>query len=264
MNRENESMLEITRSGPVTRVVLDRPRVHNALDEGMMRAIHDAFLSIRDDETRVVVLAGKGKSFCAGADVHWMKRMAGCSMQENVRDAALLQDMLAAIHACPKPVIARVHGAALAGGIALAAVSDIVVAAPGAVFGVTEVKLGLVPATIAPYVLLKIGPSHARDLFLTGERFSADHAARIGLVHHVVPAEELDAMIDRKIDELLSSAPGAVATAKAMIGQVIHRDPADVASLTVDTLARARVSAEGREGLNAFLERRSPSFKTER
>ncbi len=262
---DNYEYLEITREGPVTRVFLNRPEIHNAFDDVLMRSLTDCFRGLGEDEsTRVIILSGRGKSFCAGADLNWMKRMVDYSDEENLRDSALLQAMLTTINSCPKPVVARVHGAALGGGTGLVSTCDIAVTVPEAILGATEVRLGLLPAVISPFLIARIGPANARDIFLTGERISAERAAEIGLVHYVVPANELDSFIDKKIDRLLASGPHALAAAKELIYQVAYQEPEAVADITLDAIAQARVSPEGQEGMAAFLERRAPSFKIER
>ena len=215
----------------------------------------------REDESlRVVVFAGAGKVFSAGADAGWMAKMAGYSHEDNMRDARAGAEMFLAINTIPAIVIGRIHGAALGGGSGLAAVCDIVVADEGAIFGFTETKLGILPAMISPYVLQKIGASAARDLFLTGRRFDANKAKEIGLVHDVVPAAELDAAVDRFVTEALSASPTAVARSKALIQKVLGQSPADVIAITADAIATQRVSGEGQEGLKAFLEKRTPSW----
>jgi methylglutaconyl-CoA hydratase len=214
----------------------------------------------RRHDVRVAVIAGAGKAFCAGADAAWMARAASYTSDENQRDAEAMARMYAAIDALPIAVIGRVHGAALGGGAGLAAVCDIVVADEAAVFGFTEVKIGLVPATIGPFVLARIGPSAARELFLTGARISAARAREIGLVHQVVPAADLDGAVDRYVDQVLAAGPEAVAHAKAIVRDLWGRHGADVASETAAIIAARRVSAEGQEGLRAFLEKRPPAW----
>ncbi|HSD27988.1 MAG TPA: enoyl-CoA hydratase-related protein, partial [Vicinamibacteria bacterium] len=205
------SRVALSLDGPVAHVVLDRPGARNAFDGPMVRELADAIgaASARDD-VRVLVLAGRGSVFCAGADVEWMRKAASFTREENLADARALFELFNAIDRSPKAVVASVQGAALGGGAGLAAVADIVVAEEGARFGFTEVRLGLVPAVISPYVVRKIGASAARELFLTGERFSAARAASIGLVHRVVRLDELDAAVDDRVRELLRAAPGAV------------------------------------------------------
>jgi methylglutaconyl-CoA hydratase len=209
---------------------------------------------------RVAVIAGAGATFCAGADIHWMSRMRHFSAEDNHRDAAATAAMFAALDSLPIPLVARVQGAALGGGVGLAAVCDVVVAEDQAQFGFSEVRLGILPATISPFVLAKIGRSAARELFLTGARFEAARALEIGLVHAVVPATSLDQVVDRYVHELLLGAPGAIARAKSLIAEVSGRPTADVAGLTADALATQRVGAEGQEGLAAFLEKRKPNW----
>jgi methylglutaconyl-CoA hydratase len=255
--------LSIDRQGPVERVTLNRPEVRNAFNEDVIVELHAWAMRAReDDELRVVVFAGAGKVFSAGADASWMAKMAGYSREANLRDARTGAEMFLAINTVPAIVIGRVHGAALGGGSGLAAVCDIVVAEDSAIFGFTETKLGILPAMISPYVLQKIGASAARDLFLTGRRFDARKAREIGLVHEVVPAAELDAAVDRFVTEALSASPTAVARSKALIQQVLGQSPAEVMAITADAIASQRVSQEGQEGLKAFLEKRTPAWTT--
>jgi methylglutaconyl-CoA hydratase len=254
------SQLLIAHEGPVVRVTLNRPGVRNAFNEDLIAELSDWTRSVDLTRARVGVLGGAGHVFCAGADVSWMSRMVGYSREENVRDARALASMFEALNSLAIPLIGRVQGAALGGGAGLAAVCDIVVAADDAVFGFTEAKLGLLPAVISPYAIAKIGQSAARELFLTAAKFSALRAREIGLVHAVVPAADLDAAIDGYVRELLTSAPQAVAGAKSLIGSVAGRPPADVAELTADTIARHRVSAEGQDGMRAFLDKKKPTW----
>jgi methylglutaconyl-CoA hydratase len=240
--------------------MLNRPEVRNAFDDVTIRELTWWANSVASDRSiRVIVLSGTGSVFCAGADVRWMARMVNYSQEENLEDAGELGRLFLALDRLPVPVIGSVRGAALAGGAGLCAICDVVVAADDAVFGFTEVKLGIIPAVIAPYVLAKIGRSAGRELFLTGMRFSAARAREIGLVHAVVPAGEVDGTVDGYVQEMLSAGPEAIATAKALIPEVARRGP-DVTSLTCEAIARRRVSKEGQEGLRAFLERRQPSW----
>ena len=253
--------LAITRDGPVERVTLNRPDVRNAFNEHVIAELHAWAVRAKDDKSlRVVVFAGAGKVFSAGADAGWMAKMATYSHDDNVRDARAGAEMFLAINTIPAIVIGRVHGAALGGGSGLAAVCDIVVAEEGAIFGFTETKLGILPAMISPYVLQKIGASAARDLFLTGRRFDAKKAKEIGLVHDVVAAPELDAAVDRFVSEALSASPTAVARSKALIQKVLGQSPSDVIAITAEAIAAQRVSGEGQEGLQAFLDKRTPSW----
>jgi methylglutaconyl-CoA hydratase len=253
--------LDIHHDGPVVRVTLDRPEVRNAFNEELIAELTAWAESVTPSlRERVAVLAGAGRMFCAGADVTWMSKTIDSTHEDNVRDARALGRMFAVLNALPMPLIGRIHGAALGGGAGLAAICDIVVAAEDAVFGFTEVKLGILPAVIGPYALAKIGQSAARELFLTGARFSAARAKEIGLVHAIGEEAELDRIVAKYVNDVLTAGPHAVATAKRLIGQVSHRAIEDVQDLTVDTIARQRVSPEGQEGLRAFLEKRKPSW----
>ncbi len=253
--------LAVRRDGPIEYVTLNRPDVRNAFNDEVVAELQQwADAVSADSAVRVVVLAGAGKVFSAGADAAWMARMAGASFDDNQRDAVATTAMLRAINALPVAVIGRIHGAALGGGSGLAAVCDIVVAESRTVFGFTETKLGILPAMISPFVLPKIGVSAARELFLTGMRFDAIRAQAIGLVHAVVTIEELDVTVARYVAEVLSAAPTAVAAAKAIIPAVWGRTPEEVAMLTARTIAVQRGSPEGREGLRAFLDKRDPSW----
>ncbi|HEX6973681.1 MAG TPA: enoyl-CoA hydratase-related protein [Vicinamibacterales bacterium] len=248
--------LSITREGPVARVTLNRPGVRNAFNEELIAELTAWTESRGWGDARVVVLAGSGKVFCAGADLAWMSKMVGYSREDNIRDARALGRMFEALDSMPVPLVGRVHGAALGGGAGLAAVCDIVVAADDAVFGFTEAKLGILPAVISPFAIAKIGQSAARELFLTAAKFSAARAKEIGLVHAVSPAADLDAAVDGYVKELLTSAPEAVAGAKALIANVAGRAPSEVGHITAETIARHRVSDEGQEGMRAFLDKR--------
>src|SRR5689334_11627727 len=248
------SHLLVERDGPVEYVTLNRPDVRNAFNETLIAELTSWAASVRDDAAlRAVVLSGAGKSFCAGADISWMAKTVEFSEDENMRDAAAASHMFGALNTLPVPLIGRVHGAALGGGAGLAAVCDIVVAEEHAIFGFSEVKLGILPAVISPFVLPKIGRSAARELFLTGERFGAVRAKEIGLAHRVVAESAIDSTIASIVDELLRAGPEAVAAAKALIPKVWDADRDAVTALTAREIATRRVSAEGQEGLRAFL-----------
>jgi len=244
-------MLDVERDGAVLRVTLARPERRNAFDATLIARLHDAFSDVGD--ARAVVLTGEGPSFCAGADVDWQRASIDLSLEENVQDALGLYRMLAAVDRCPAPVIAGVHGYALGGGSGLAACADVVVAAPDAVFGFTEVRLGIAPAVISPFVLAKIG-AHARRYFTTGERFDAEAALRIGLVHEL--ADDLAGAVARIVREVLQSGPAAVRAAK----RLALDEPADGEELA-RLAAGLRAGAEGQEGLRAFLEKREASWR---
>jgi methylglutaconyl-CoA hydratase len=245
------------REGAVEYLTLNRPDVRNAFNEHVIAELTEwAHQSAGDGGVRVAVLAGAGKVFCAGADLSWMSKMVAYSREENAEDAQAMARMFAALDSLPFAVIGRVHGAALGGGAGLVAICDVAVADENAVFGFTEVKLGILPAVISPYALAKIGRSAARELFLTGARFSATRAREIGLVHAVVSAVELDAAVDSYVQELLTSGPHAVAAAKALIPQIYNRSAVEAMPLTTNAIAAQRVSGEGQEGMHAFLEKR--------
>lgn len=256
--------LNTRRDGAVEYLTLNRPDARNAFNERVVAELTDwasvTSESARGHEVRVAVLAGAGQMFCAGADATWMSNTIGCTEAENLRDAQAMARMYAALDELPVPLICRVHGAALGGGAGLAAVADIVVAEDQAVFGFTEVKLGILPATISPFVLAKIGPSAARELFLTGARFAAARAKDIGLVHAVVPAAEIDTRVAEYVREILTAGPEAVAAAKTLIREVWGRSTTDAMPMTTQAIATRRVSPEGQEGLRAFLEKRVPSW----
>jgi methylglutaconyl-CoA hydratase len=242
--------LRTQRDGHVLRVTLARPERRNAFDAELIAEVTEAFADV--GEARAVVLAGEGASFCAGADVEWQRSAIDLSFDENVADAMRLYRMCETVDRCRAPVIARVHGFALGGGSGLVACADVAIAAPDATFGFSEVKLGIIPAVISPFVLPKIG-AHARRYFLTGERFDAETALRIGLVDEV--ATDLDAAVDRVLGEMLTSGPQAVREAKQLIHERPHGEE------TAQIAARLRAGEEGQEGLRAFLERRPPSWR---
>jgi methylglutaconyl-CoA hydratase len=242
--------LRVKRDGHVLRVTLTKPERRNAFDAALIAELTEVFTDVGD--ARAVVLAGEGESFCAGADIEWQRSSIDLSLDENVEDAMRLYRMCETIDTCPAPVVARVQGYALGGGSGLVACADIAIAAEDAVFGFSEVKLGIIPAVISPFVLPKIG-AHARRYFLTGERFDAETALRIGLVHEVTG--DLDASTERVLAELLSAGPQAVREAKRLIRDRPEGDA------TAPIAARLRAGQEGQEGLRAFLERRSPGWR---
>lgn len=256
--------VRIEREGPVTNVVLARPEVRNAFGPRLIEELGATFTELSDDpQTRVVVLRGDGPSFSAGADINWMRETIAYSRQENVDDATRLALMLEAIRRCDKPVVCRVHGHAIGGALGLLATADYVIADTATIFAFSEVKLGIVPAVISPFVLRRIGLSHARALFITGERFDVTRAERMGMVHVCAEADELDAQVQRVVDELLTAAPGAIAVAKHLASQVAYKEPRDVMLHTAETIASKRTDPEGQEGLGAFLEKRRPAWMDE-
>lgn len=256
--RYNSLMLIVEAEGPVLRVTLDRPDVRNAFNDELIAALFDTFSSLPSD-TRAVVLGGNGPAFCAGGDLQWMRKAASYTEDQNYEDALKLARLFEAIANCPAVIVAKIHGAAFGGGCGLVAASDVAVASEPALFSFSEVRLGLIPATISPFVIAKIGHGHARALFTTGEAFGPEHALRIGLVHEVTESALLEAAVERKLKAILAAGPQAVATSKAL---------AQGAPLPLERaarlLAKARAGGEGKEGVAAFLEKRSPSFKVER
>jgi methylglutaconyl-CoA hydratase len=258
--------LLLDRDGPVARLRLDRPELHNAFDDALIAGLVDALLALgADPAVRVVVLEGAGASFSAGADLNWMRRMAAAGETANRDDALALAGLLRALDELPKPTIARVHGAAFGGGVGLVAACDIAIGVPEAKFGLTESKLGLLPAVISPYVVAAIGARQARRWFATAEIFDAAEARRIGLLHQVVAADALDAAVQRQVDLLLKAGPRAAADAKSLVRTVLandgsptSRDELDAAN--AELIAALRVSPEGQEGIAAFLEKRPPSW----
>jgi len=256
-------VLQIDQKEGVARVTLDRPDLRNAFDDALIKALHDAFIALgKDDDVRVVVLAGNGPAFCAGADLNWMKRMAGFSYEENLADARALAQMLRVLYRCPKPTIARVQGDVYAGGVGLVSVCDIVVAAESAGFCLSEAKLGLLPATIGPYVVRALGEQASRRYFVTAERFSATEAHRLGLVHELAAdPETLDAKVDALTAALLANGPAAVRACKRLVQDVAHAPiTATLRDDTARRIADIRASAEGREGVQSFLSKGKPSW----
>ena len=246
----------------VALVALARPEVHNAFDETLIAELTRTLQELdHDDNVRAVVLLGQGRSFCAGADLNWMRKMARYGSAENLADATALAMMLKTLHRLSKPTIARVHGAAFGGGVGLVACCDIAVAAQDATFSLSEAKLGLIPATVGPYVVEAMGARQARRYFLSAERFTAAEAFRIGLVHDICPFDELDARINELLGALLVAEPKAQAEAKALIHAIASQPVGDaVIADTADRIARVRGSAEAKEGIAAFLEKRAPGW----
>jgi len=255
--------LQLTRQGAVATVTLSRPEVHNAFNAGLIQALAETFQQLgRAPETRVVILAAAGRSFCAGADLNWMQAAVAFGYEENLQDALQLARVLKSVYDCPKPVIARIQGSAYGGALGLVAACDMAVAVEGATFCFSETRLGLVPAVIAPFVFRRLGPETAKRYFLTAERFSAAEARRLGLIAETVPTEEaLDAQVSRWTAALLENGPEALAAAKQLVAEL---DPPDWDRLLIHAagaIAQRRTSAEGQEGMRAFLEKRAPSWR---
>ncbi len=256
------STLKIERDGHVARVTLNRPDVRNAFNEGVIAELTAAFATLGQDPTlRAIVLAAEGKAFCAGADLNWMKAMAGYSWEENHADASRLADMLWTIYSCPVPVIARVQGDVYAGGVGLVSACDMVAAVEGAGFCLSEAKLGLLPATIGPYVVRALGEQASRRYFVTAERFGAAEAHRLGLVHELATPETLDAKVQSLVDALCANGPAAVRACKRLVQDVAHREiTPPLRDDTARRIADIRASAEGREGVQSFLNKTKPSW----
>lgn len=251
----------VTNEGPIATVLLNRPEVHNAFDAAMIAELRDAFTALASDSSvRIVVLTGAGASFCAGGDLNWMRSSLDLSQAENIADAEALAAMFEAAWNLPKPLLGRINGTAIGGGAGLVACCDLAVAVETARFGFSEVKLGLLPAVIAQYVLPKIGLSHGRALFVSGERFTAERAFEIGLIHAVTGAEELNGAVNSLLNRLISSGPEAVAVTKRLIDVLWWEERATAQQAVIEAIAAARTGAEGQEGIRAFLEKRRPAW----
>jgi len=251
---DSYTRLKIERAGAVSSVVLNRPEIHDAFDDVTILELTRAFNALADDaDTRVILLRSTGKHFSAGADLNWMRRIADYSEEENREDARTLERMFRAIATCPKPVVARVQGAALGGGSGLVATADIAVATTRASFGFTEARLGILPAVISPFVLKKLHWGQAQALFLTGERFRADKALRLGLVAEVVEEDELDATVQRVVDDLLACSPDSQRRIKELIPRIAHLGFPEAAVHTVESITGSRAGADGKAGMAAFL-----------
>ncbi len=251
--------ISLSQASGILTVSLNRPEVRNAFNEAMISELSSAFGDVGAD-TRVVVLKGNGKAFCAGADVNWMRDSIHRSEEDNAHDAAAMEAMFRAIDECPCPVIGAVHGLALGGALGLVAACDIVVADKLARFGFTEVRLGIVPAVISPFAMAKIGARHARRYFLTGELFDASRAQEMGLVHEVVSDDALDGTVHEIAQAILNNGPQAVAVAKTLVRNVAGMTRDQARAHTIATIAKVRTSPEGQDGLGAFLEKRKPKW----
>ena len=245
--------LLVEEANGVLSVTLNRPDVHNAFNDELIGEAIELFSNIGSG-VRAVVLRGTGPNFCAGADLNWMSRMVSYTREENIRDSSKLARMYAVIDECGVPIVGRIQGAAIGGGVGLVAVCDIAICSRDSKFGLSEVKLGILPAVISPYVIGKIGASHARPLFMTGERFDAERALRIGLVHRI--ADDLDAAVEETLSQLRSSGPEAVRECKKLIRHVAAHQTVDAVPYTIDAIATRRVSEEGQQGMKAFLEKK--------
>jgi methylglutaconyl-CoA hydratase len=253
--------IRVAREGKIARVIFTRPEVHNAFNATMIAELAEAFDLVKSDpNVRVVVLTGEGKSFCAGADINWMREIIDYSFDQNLKESLLLAETLHKLYALPKPTVAMVNGTAIGGGNGFLSACDIAVAAEEAQFGLSEVKIGLVPAAISPFVIRKIGESKAREYFLTGKRIPALRAQEIGLVNQVVPKTKLAEAVDELVALLLSSGPEALANCKELIFQVPRMSLEEVKEYTARMIANLRISEEGQEGMASFLEKRKPKW----
>jgi methylglutaconyl-CoA hydratase len=251
-----------TKKDDVATVILNRPDVHNAMNEALMNELTRCFQQISDDDSvTAVILTGNGKSFCAGADLTWMKQMVNFSREENKNDSRLLLDMYETLYSCPKPVIGRINGHAFGGGIGLLAVCDITITVPELKFAFSEVKLGIIPAVISTFVAARMKPADMRRFFITGERFDSAIANEIGLIDLIVPSEKLDDTVHSIVEHVRSSGPHAIKEIKQLIDNFIKMDVEKYKLLTVEKISELRVSREGQEGITAFLEKRKPNWK---
>ncbi len=252
----------VTRKKDVFTVTLNRPEVHNAMNKKLMKELTSCFKELsQDDNTRTIILTGKGKSFCAGADLNWMKSMAKYSKKENIHDSRLLLDLYERIYTCPKLVIGRINGHAFGGGLGLIAVCDLAIAVPDLKFALSEVKLGIMPSVISTYVVRRIGLSNMRRLFITGERFNSEYAKEIGLIDYVVPEEEFDTKIWKYVEQIHSSGPNAIREVKNLVSKCQKMDVEEYKEYTVEKIAELRISEEGQDGINAFLDKRKPKWR---
>jgi methylglutaconyl-CoA hydratase len=248
----------------VAKIILNRPKVHNAFNSTMISELLDVLKAIRNDSSvRVIVLTGKGKSFCAGADLNWMKEIINYSFDQNLKESLEIAELLYSIYSVPKPTIAQVKGAAIGGGVGFLSACDMVLAASTAKFGLSEVKIGLIPAAISPYVVRRIGESKAREYFLTGERITAERAEKLGLVNHVYSLQKLGIETKNTVNRLLSSGPDAIANCKELLFKVPQISLIEAKEFTARMIANLRISDEGQEGMAAFLEKRKPNWVSE-
>lgn len=253
--------IAIHREKDVSTIVLNRPEVHNAMNEKLMKELTNCFKELsEDDDVKIIILTGNGKSFCAGADLNWMKSMAKYSEEENIKDSRLLLDLYESIYSCPKPVIGRVNGHAFGGGLGLFAVCDLTIAVPNCKFAFSEVKLGIIPSVISTYIVRRIGLANMRRLFITGERFESKYAKEIGLIDYVATEEEIDSTIQKYVKILRSSGPNAIKEVKNLIDNCEKLSVDEYKEFTVKKISDLRVSKEGQEGINAFLEKRKSKW----
>jgi len=253
--------IKYNRDGGVARITFCRPKIHNAFNSAMIGELYDLFTKMRDDkEIRVVVITGEGKSYCAGADLNWMRDVVNYSYEQNLKESLELAMLFRTIYEFPRPVIGRINGAAIGGGTGFVAVTDIAIAAESAVFSFSEVKIGVVPACISPYVVKRVGEGRAREFFLTGERLTAQRALGSGLVNRMVPDDQLDTEVDAMVKQLLSSGPDALAMCKELLATIADQNIGEFERYTAEVIATLRKSDEGQEGMDAFLNKRKPNW----
>jgi methylglutaconyl-CoA hydratase len=261
MDQSKLQTIRLEPDGAVARVTLNRPDVHNAFNLTMVEELIAAFRALaREPDIRVIVLTGEGTSFCAGADLNWMREIISYSFEENVKESNRISDLMEAINFCPKATIARVQGATLGGGTGLAATCDLVIAADVAFFSLSEVRIGLVPACISPYIIARVGPTKARECFITGERIPAQRAAEMGLATECIPLEQLDGRVDERVSQILRNGPTAITRAKELVARVPTMPISVAKRYTAEVIAAQRIDAEGQEGMDAFLNRRKPNW----
>ncbi|NIP42113.1 MAG: enoyl-CoA hydratase/isomerase family protein [candidate division Zixibacteria bacterium] len=255
------STIKFEKEDKVARITFCRPEIHNAFNSDMIRELTGAFNKMKDDkDVRVIVMTGEGKSYCAGADLNWMRAVKDYSYEQNLKESLELAALFRLIYEFPRPVIGRINGAAIGGGTGFVAVTDIAIAADTAIFSFSEVKIGVVPACISPYVVKRVGEGRAREFFLTGERLTAQRALEAGLVNQAVQAEELDTAVDKMIKQILTSGPDAIGVCKDLLHNIANQNMDEAEKYTAEVIANLRKSPEGQEGMDAFLNKRKPNW----